>query len=47
MTHPRAAPSAHHPLKGAALADWQSQIGGALDLDSVILILGWGLLRSR
>ena len=28
MTHPRRA--ARDPLKGATLADWQSQIGGVL-----------------
>jgi hypothetical protein len=30
LTHPRAAPKARHPLKGAALAARQSRFHGAL-----------------
>jgi hypothetical protein len=33
LIHPRAAPAAHHPLKGATLADRQSRIGGVLERD--------------
>jgi hypothetical protein len=32
--HPRAAPPARHPLKGAMLVDWQSQIHGILSKDN-------------
>ena len=44
MVHPRAAPAARQPLKGAALADRLSRICGALDRLPLVV---WLLLVHR